>query len=256
MNHFVMHEQFEERQAKHLYKLGAWSALIIGSLFVTELVFYMASSAPNLADAAAWLLLFQRNRLVGLIDFGLLEFYGLILFVPMFLALYTALQKEGAGSMSIAAILAFTGIAVNLATSKLFSLLTLSDLYASAGTEAQRSQFLAAAQAALAQSAQGGIGGGVEGGIPLAVAGLIISVLLLRSQKSRKAAAYVGLLANGMGLAMYIRAAAVTELGGSAWFGLFFLLSVIWFFLIAHTLFQFGRDGVSPSSMKGRGHES
>jgi MYXO-CTERM domain-containing protein len=40
---------------------------------------------------------------------------------------------------------------------------------------------------------------------------------------------------------MYLRAAAVSEPGGSPFFGLFFLLSVAWFFLIARRLFQLGR---------------
>jgi len=241
MNDQVTNDRIEDTKWKSLYKVGAWSALIIGSLFILEMIVYIASSAPSLADAAGWLMLFQKNRLLGLVDFGILEFYGLVLFVPMFLALYTSLKRVSEGYMSIAAILSFTGIAVNFATSKLFSLLSLSDLYASAETDAQRSQFLAAAQAALAQSAQGGIGGGVEGGIPLAVAGLIISAIMLRSKILGKGTAYVGILANGIGLVMYIRVAAVTAFDGSPFFGLFFLLSVIWFFLIARRLFQLGQ---------------
>jgi hypothetical protein len=251
-NNQVPNDQIEDYKWKSLYKVGAWSALIIGSLFTIELIVYIASSAPSLADAAGWLTLFQKNRLLGLVDFGILEFYGLVLFVPMFLALYTSLRRVSEGYMSIAAILAFTGIAVNFATSKLFCLLSLSDLYASAGTDVQRSQFLAAAQAALAQSAQGGIGGGVEGGIPLAVAGLIISTVMLRSKILDKSTAYVGFLANGTGLVMYISAAAATAFGGSPFFGLFFLLSVAWFFLIARGLFQLGRiDSPQASSMNG-----
>lgn len=237
MNNSLINGQNKDR----LYRVGAWSALIIGALFTTELIVYIASSAPSLTDATAWLSLFQENRLLGLIDFGLLEFYALFLFIPMFLALAASLKRDREGPVSIAAILAFTGIAVNLATSKLFVLLTLSDLYAAAMTDVQRSQFLAAAQAALAQSAQGGIGGGVEGGIPLALAGLILSVALLRDARPGKGTAYVGILANGIGLGMYLRAAAVSEPGGSPFFGLFFLLSVAWFFLIARRLFQSGR---------------
>ena len=105
----------------------------------------------------------------------------MVLFVPMFLALYAVLRRANESYMTIAAILAFVGIAVNFATSKLFTLLTLSDLYAAAATEAAKSQFLAMGQGALALGALGGIGGSVEGGIPLAVAGLIISVIMLRS---------------------------------------------------------------------------
>ena len=143
--------------------------------------------------------------------------------------------------MAIAAILAFVGIAANFATSKLFSLLALSDLYAAATSAALKAQFLAAGQAALAVSAQGGIGGSVEGGVPLAVAGLIISAVMLRSHILGRAAGYAGILANGIGLLMYLRAAAAPAMAGSPFFGAFFLLSVIWYLSIARGLFQFGQ---------------
>jgi hypothetical protein len=224
-----------------LYQAGGWAALVIGALFIIEMIIYIASSAPSLADAAGWLALFQNNRLLGLVDFGILEFYGLILFVPIYLALYAALKRTSESYVSIAAILAFVGIAINFATSKLFPMLSLSDLYASPATDVQRSQFLAAAQAALAQGAQGGIGGGVEGGVPLAVAGLIFSAVVLRSGVFGKATGYIGILANGIGLVMYVRAAAVTALEGSPLFGLFFILSILWFFLIARGLLQLGQ---------------
>jgi hypothetical protein len=237
----VTNDQIADSKWRSLYQVGGWGALIVGTLFIIEMIVYIASSAPSLADAPGWLMLFQKNRLLGLVDFGILEFYGLVLFVPMFLALYVALKRASESYMMIAAILAFVGIAVNLATSKLFSLLSLSDLYAAATTDALRSQFLVAAQAALAQSAQGGISGGVEGGIPLAVAGLVISFVMLRSKIFGKASAYVGVLANGIGLVMYISAAAGPAFGGSPFFVLFFLLSVIWFFLIARRFFQLGQ---------------
>jgi hypothetical protein len=225
-----------------IYAVGGVCALIIGTLFIIEMIVYIATSAPSLADAAGWFALFQANRLVGLVDFGILELYGLVLFVPMFLALYTALRRASESYMAIAAILAFVGIAANFATSKLFSLLTLSDLYVAATTAAQKSQFLAAGQATLALGALGGIGGSVEGGIPMAMAGLIISAIMLRSNTLGRGVGYAGILANGTGFVMYLRAAAAPALAGSPFFGAFFLLSVLWFILIALRLLQFGRN--------------
>jgi hypothetical protein len=226
---------------KSLYKAGGISALIAGTLLLVEMIVYIITSAPSLTDAAGWFSLFHTNRFVGLIDFGILELYGLVLFVPMYLALYTALRRASESYMSIAAMLAFAGIAANFATSKLFSLLTLSDLYAAATTEILKSQFLAAGQATLAVSALGGISGSVEGGIPLAVAGLIISAIMVKSNMLGRAAGYVGILANGIGLAMYINAAAGPAMAGSPFFAAFFLLSVIWCILIGRTLVWIGR---------------
>ena len=194
--------------------------------------------SPPPDTVIGWFTLFHTNRLIGLLDFGILELYGLVLFVPLFLALYAALRRTDGSYMAIATGLALVGTAANFATSKLFTLLSLSDLYAAAATEAQRSQFLAAGQAALAVSAAGGIGGSVEGGIPVAVAGLIISAVMLRSAIFGKVTAIVGVLANGAGLAMYVLAAAGPAMGGSPLFGIFFLFSVLWFILIGRRLLQ------------------
>ena len=203
----ILNDLAADSKWKSLYKAGGVGALIVGTLLLVEMIAYIVTSAPSLADAAGWFNLFHNNRFVGLIDFGILELYALVLFVPVFLALYAVLRRASESYMAIAAILAFVGIAVNFATSKLFSLLTLSDLYAAAATAAIKSQFLAAGQASLAVSALGGIGGCVEGGIPLAVSGLIISVIMLRSNILGRAAGYFGLLANGIGLVMYFNAA-------------------------------------------------
>jgi hypothetical protein len=241
MNNRVTIDQTAAVKWKSLYKAGGVSALVIGALLLLEMTVYIATSAPSLADAAGWFALFQGNRLVGLVDFGILELYGLLLFVPLFLALYAALRRASEGAMAIATSLALVGIAANFATSKLFSLLTLSDLYAAATTAAQKSQFLAIGQATLAVSALGGISGSVEGGIPMAVAGLVVSAVMLRSNVLGKVAGYVGILANGVGLVMYFWAAAAPVTAGSPFFGAFFLLSATWFVLIARNLLRLSR---------------
>ena len=238
MNTQTTNNQESNSKWKSLYKAGGAGALIVAILLLIEMIAYLATSAPDLSDVAGWFNLFHNNRFIGLIDFGILELYGMVLFVPMFLALYVVLRRANESYMIIAAILAFVGIAVNFATSKLFSLLTLSDLYAAATTEVMKSQFLAAGRATLAVSALGGIGGSVEGGIPLAVSGLIISVIMLRSNILGRAVGYLGILTNGIGLVMYFNAALAPAMCGSPFFAIFFLFSVIWFILIGRKLLQ------------------
>ena len=238
MNTLITNDQVTDSKWKSLYKAGGAGALIIGALLLIEMIAYIATAAPSMTDAAGWFGLFHINRFIGLVDFGILELYALVLFVPMFLALYATLRRASESYMAIAAVLAIVGIAVNFATSKLFSLLTLSDLYAAATTLEMKSQFLAAGRATLAVGALGGIGGSVEGGIPLAVAGLIISVIMLRSNILGRTVGYFGLLANGVGMVMYFNATLAPAMSGSPFFGAFFLLSAIWFFLIGRKLLQ------------------
>ncbi len=225
-------------RAHGLYRAGGLSAALVGALLIVETIIYLTSSAPSLADAAGWFRLFQTNRLIGLIDFGVLELGAMLLFVPMFLAIYVCVKRTSPAYAAIAGLLALAGIAANFASNPLFPLLTLSDVYAATASEAARAQFVAVGQALLATGSLGGIGGSVEGGLPLAVAGLILSAMLLRGNVLGRAAAYAGLLANGLALAMYVRGAAGPVLEGSPFFAPFLLASVIWYALIARGLLR------------------
>jgi len=85
-------------------------------------------------------------------------------------------------------------------------MLSLSNQYATATTEAQRAMFLAAGQAVLAIHQNAGYAGS---GIYLSfllvsAASLIISVVMLRSSIFSQGTAYMGILANGYGLGYYI----------------------------------------------------
>jgi hypothetical protein len=238
MNTPITNDLAADSKWKSLYKAGGTSALIVSFFLLVEMITYIASAAPSLADAAGWFNLFQTNRFIGLINFGILELYAMVLFVPISLALYLVLKRAGESYMAIAAILAFVGIAVNFATSKLFTLLTLSDLYAATATEALKTQFLAIGQSTLAVSALGGMSGSVEGGIPLAVSGLIISIIMLRSNILGRVVGYFGILANGIGLVMYFNAALAPAPTGSPFFIVFFLFTVIWLILVGLKLLQ------------------
>jgi hypothetical protein len=86
------------------------------------------------------------------------------------------------------------------------TIFSLSDQYATATTDAQRSMLLAAGQATLAIHYNAGYEGT---GLYLSffcvtVAGLISSAVMLRSRIFSKVTAYVGLLANGFGLGYYL----------------------------------------------------
>ena len=102
--------------------------------------------------------------------------------------------------MTIATALAFVGIAVYLASNQAFSLLSLSDQYAAATTDAQRSMLLAAGQALLTIHDPNALGPGTLGFLLVNLAGLIISGVMLRSNVFGKITAYAGILANAFGL--------------------------------------------------------
>ena len=157
-------------------------------------------------------------------------------------ALYGALGQASNSAMVIATAFGFVGIAVYFASNQVFSMLTLSDQYAAATTDAQRSMFLAAGQALLAINNPGAIyqGTGIYLSLLLVLlAGLIISIVMLRSGIFGKATAYVGILANTFGLGYFIALAFAPAMLAippsiSAPF------RMIWYILTARRLFQLG----------------
>ena len=163
----------------------------------------------------------------------------------IFLALYAALRQVSRSYITLATAVAFVGIAVYLASNLAFSILSLSDQYAVATTDAQRSMLLAAGQALLAIHDPNVLGPGAMGFFLVTVAGLIISAVMLRSGVFGKITAYTGILANAFGMGYPIGVAVAprtvvipmvaTALSVSACF------LIIWYVGIARRLRQLAR---------------
>ena len=223
---------------KPLYKVGGIAPLVALAFYLIQ-VLAMLSGEPYPATAEAWFSLFQRSKVLGLLYLNALDILSIAFLGTMFLALYIALRRRHGSGMAIAAFFAFLGVAVfvvpRVAT---LAVLPLSDQYAAAATEAQRSQLLAAAQAlgSLAQATPQ-----TAGFFFLAVAVLIISAVMLRAAAFGKAAAYAGLLAGLLTLAddaclvlAPSAAAVLMPISGAIW--------LIWWLLVSRGLFQLGRS--------------
>ena len=224
---------------KSLYKLGGAAALIVVVLTLSEVIglaFY-----PQPGTVSDWFMLFQSNRIIGLLDFWGLEVPMYVMFTIVFLALYVVLRKANESRMAIAITFALLGISIFLATNNPFSMLSLSNQYAASTTDAQRSTFLAAGQAMLANTNQRAVGGFNMGLFLVSVAGLMISSVMLRSKSFSRLTAYVGILAYVLSLVDYLREA----LTSSATVALLVilpsaLLLMIWFALVGRRLYQLG----------------
>jgi hypothetical protein len=177
-----------------LYRLGAVAALIAVILFRrncgTELATLGALGILPSAPAAhpytalEWFTLIQDRRWVGLILLNLFDLVNYALVGLIFLALYGALQRANKSAMVVATACALIGVGVFFASNQAFAMLSLSDRWAAATTEAQRSTLLAAGEALLSIDNPGAIysGTGIYASLFLvALAGLIASVAMLRS---------------------------------------------------------------------------
>jgi hypothetical protein len=215
---------------KSLYRVGGTAALIMAVFIPIQIIIFVAWPPPS--TVIGWFTLFQNNRLLGLLDMDLLLIVDQVLVALILLALYIALRRADQSFMAIALTAGLVGIAAYFASTAAFEMLSFSDQYAAATTEAERSVFLAAGQAMLAiwQGTAFDVGYILEG-----VALLIIAVVMLRSTFFSKKIAYVGIL---LGVMSLVAPAAGT-------IGLLFSLGSlapleIWGILIARRLFQLG----------------
>jgi len=225
---------------KGLYALGGAAALIVAVLTLTEVV--VLAFYPQPGTVSEWFRLLQSNTILGILDLWGLEFLMYAMFAIVFLALYVVLRKANESLMAIAITFALLGIGIFFATNNPFSMLSLSNQYAAATTDAQSSTFLAAGQAILANTGQRAVGGFNLGLFLVSVAGLIVSSVMLHTKSFSRLTAYVGILAYALALADYLRQA----LTSSAALALLVilpsaLLLVIWYVLVGRRLYQLGR---------------
>ncbi len=224
---------------KPLYRIGGVAALIIAGLTVIQAIIFIAWPPPG--TVIGYFTLLQNNRLLGLLSLDLLSIAIIALMGLIWLTLYVALRRTSQSFMAIALTLGIVSVALYFASNTAFNMLSLSDQFAAATTDAQRSMFLAAGQAMLAiyQGTAFDVYY-VLGG----VVGLIISAVMLRSTIFSKVTAYVGIL---MSVLMFVPPTVGTI---GLYFSLISLVPLtIWCILIARRFFQLG-SGVSKEEAK------
>ena len=182
-----------------LYKVGGAAALITAMVIPIQVIVIAAWPPPLQGTAIDWFMLFQGNWLLGLLSLDLLFMVDYALLVPIFLALYVALRRANESLMLIGTALGFVATAAYFASNTAFEMLSLSNQYAAATTDAQRSMLLAAGQAMLATYQGTAFNVSYILG---SLAGIGISVVML--QGFSKVAAYAGILGNVIGFGLYL----------------------------------------------------
>jgi hypothetical protein len=183
-----------------LYRIGGYAALFMFVLIPIQIVIFMAWPPPQ--TVPEYFSLFQHNRLLGLLDLDLLLIVDNILSIPLYLALYISLRRKSTPFVLMGTIFGIFSIILYLVSREAtFSMMTLSDQFAAATTEAQRQIFLAAGQVMLITY------NGTVFNISYilgAAALIILSVVMLKSKLFSKATAYLGLAANIIAFGLYI----------------------------------------------------
>jgi hypothetical protein len=226
-------EETTDPRWKGLYKASGAAAIALLLSIPIQIIIFIAWPPPSTVEG--FFTVFQNNWFLGLLNLDLLYMLTNVLMILIFLGLYAALRQVSQSYMAIGLTLSLVGIAVYFASNTAFEMLSLSGQYAAATTDAQRAMFLGAGQVML-EIYQGTAFALYY--ILTAVALLIFSAVMLRSNIFSKVTAYVGIL---MGVLMLVPSTAGT-------IGLYFALislapTAIWFILIARRLFRLGQPG-------------
>jgi len=238
-----MNMELPESNMKRIYKIGGMAALLTVVVAFGEMVitFLPGGNAP-VETVIDWFTQIQNNWFMGLRNLGLLNIVMFALGIPMYFALYTAHRNVNKAFGALAMIISFIGVAVFFATNRAFSMLELSGQYAQATTDAQRSMFAAAGQAMLSVGRSHSLGTFISFFLG-ELAGILMSVVMLRGKIFSKATALTGIIGFTLLLIFEVctsfipvlnEVAMIFAMGGG-------LLNITWLILLGRRLFQLVR---------------
>lgn len=228
-----------DSSSKNLCVIGGIGALLAIALAPAEVIIGLLPGVQDrlthTVTVVDWFTLFQDYPFLALRNLGLLNMIGAALLIPTVLAICFAFKHAGETYALLGAILFFVGISVYLAGNRAFPMLLLSQQYAIAATEAQRSVLVAAGQALLVEAE------GRSGILLIEFAFLVISATMLNSKIFSKATAWAGILGNA--LMMILEAAFMPPHGiGMAIAAAGGFSIIAWYFLTGRRLLQLGRS--------------
>jgi hypothetical protein len=191
-----------------------------------------------------WFMLFQDNWFMGLRNLGLLNIFLNSLAILTYLAIYGALRKGSTQPYAALVVsISFIGIGVFFATNRAFPMWDLSNQYAAATTDAQRAMLVAAGKSMISVG-ESHTPGTFLGFFLVELAGILISIVMLRSEVFSKATAYAGIIGFTLLLSFEFLSSFFTGLSVIAMLLVVLagLLSIGWNILVARTLLQLGRS--------------
>jgi hypothetical protein len=230
----------EFKTYKPLLITGGIAALLAAVLFRRNIgaevsLFTGLDAIPH--SALGWFNLIQVNPFVGLSFLAVFDLVYYALEGLVFLALAAAIGSAHKSAAAVALAGGLVGIAVGFSSNISLTMLSLSQRYAAAASEAEKSILVTAAQSLLAAYHPGSASPATGAYISLlliALAGLLFSLSLLRSNR---AAAIVGILACACDLVYCLTFAFLPTLqiilmsfGGALW--------MLWHLLVAWLLIK------------------
>ncbi len=219
---------------KDLYRIGGISSIFIAACVIVAIIaFFIWPFKPGFTSTENIFMTLQKDRLGGLISLDLLMLLIVPLGVLPSLAMYVALKRVNESYALIALVLALIAVATLIPARPLAELVSLSEKFAAATSEAERGQYLAAGEslhalfngtAWIAQT------------VFFMLSGVINCLLMARTRLFSKATAYVGFISNAAGLGFFAPVVGIVLLFAST------IVGVMWFILMGRDFLRVERQ--------------
>jgi len=138
-----------ESSWRTVYRIAAVSALVIVAMIIVGIVTFVLWPMPLDGTVEAWLDLYARSPLRGMVAMDATMFVSFLVQIPLAVALYGALRRDGEGTVALGATLLLVAIVTYLGSSRMFEMLALSNEYAATTDAVRRTTLVAAAQSML-----------------------------------------------------------------------------------------------------------
>ncbi len=237
----MVHIKLEAQELKTLYGLGATASLL--QLFVIILyTLVMAIFGPRITSAEEFFVIQKTESFAVLLRGDLLLLVLVGLYLGNFPALLVSLWQTKPLTTLFAFLFTIIAVSLSFAGESSFSLFHLGKLYAAAGSDIERSQFVAAGEAILANGWWNSTGSYVTG-ILLQGSGVMISIVMLKSVQFSKITGFAGLIGNSFDLLQHLLAPFTT--GISEYLSFAMILYLVWYPMLARDLFRLAKNQVT-----------
>ena len=176
---------------------GLSSFAFIGYSIFTMVILVVIGGQPETIEDVYSLL--EGNRIIGLLRLDILTILFLPLYYVIFFAVFGTLKDTHKPSIHFWSVITFVGITLVLATPSAYSLIALSDNYASSSDATVKNNLIAAGEALRAADLWHNTGA-IFGGILVQTSTLAISFIMLKSNLYGKVIGIIGITTHGLDL--------------------------------------------------------
>ncbi len=184
-----------------LYRIGSLAAALQLLCTITIIVAFSTLGAEP-KNAEEYFALLGGGKIVDILRTDFVSLGILFLYIFTALSLYGLLRRVNEAVTLLATVCTLMGVMCVFASHSGFSMLHLSELYSNATTEAIKLQILTIGESMMASDMWHSTASYMAG-ILLQGAGIILSVLMLKSGDFGKFTAYSGIIANGLDLVQH-----------------------------------------------------